>query len=206
MSQTAQAEGLSEKARTMIEQMLNSGDSQQVAVAEALDTIACNGDGQETDEFLAGCAQEIAAEAAYASKHLKPREQPLGPPDVETTIDILGLADVTVTATDIEHFTPEMRQAAVDWAGSVHLSASDNDDVVVPPCPHYVPPSDTETRLAESNKDSVTWAVVADGQTIGSVALPSYAGEGQARRFAYQKYRFQIGSKEWKVKATPSST
>ena len=73
MSQTAQAEGLSDKARKMIEAMLNSGSTEQAAVAECLDNIAYNGDGQETDEFLSGCAQEISAEAAYAFKHLKPR-------------------------------------------------------------------------------------------------------------------------------------
>ena len=74
MSQLPQAEGLSPEAHDLIEAMLNSGDSQQVIVAEGLDTIASNGDGQEADDFLISCAQEIAVEAAYFASQLRKKK------------------------------------------------------------------------------------------------------------------------------------
>lgn len=74
MSQVPQAQGLSPEAFELIESMLNSGDSQQVIVAEGLDTIASNGDGQEEDDFLISCAQEIAAEAAYFASQLRKKK------------------------------------------------------------------------------------------------------------------------------------
>lgn len=53
--------------------------------------------------------------------------------------DILLLVNVTVSASEIATWSAEQVQAAADWASAVHLSASDNDDVVVPPKPEFLP-------------------------------------------------------------------
>lgn len=68
------AEGLSPKAAQLIQSLLESGDSQQFAVGECLNDIASNGDGQEEDDFLISCAQEIAAEAAYFASQLRKKK------------------------------------------------------------------------------------------------------------------------------------
>lgn len=64
-------EGLSEKATEVIEGMFSSGSSEQWAVADCLNTIAGNGDEQETDEHLIGCAEEIRDAANYFIEQLK---------------------------------------------------------------------------------------------------------------------------------------
>lgn len=63
MSNFTAAEGLSEKAARILEEMAESGDSQRSGVADILNTIAENGEGQEEDGFLATCAEEIRAAA-----------------------------------------------------------------------------------------------------------------------------------------------
>lgn len=65
-------EGLSPKAKELIQRMLNSGDSQQVAVGECLNTIAENDEEQSTDEHLICCAREIAAAANAFCNVLQP--------------------------------------------------------------------------------------------------------------------------------------
>lgn len=63
-------EGMSPKAQELIQQMLDSGDSQQLAVGDCLNTIAENGDDQNTDEHLICCAEEIRDAANYFVQHL----------------------------------------------------------------------------------------------------------------------------------------
>jgi len=204
---TPEAEGLSDKARQLLTEMLNSGNAQQVYVAQALDEIASNGEGQETDEFLHHCAHEIACEAALVAKSLKDREdKPDDLGDPEAVVDLLLLVDVEVELAEVQKWTLFQREQAAKWAGAVHLSASDNDDVEVPPCPSWVPPDETAKRLAErttTGEDGYNWRVfkLDDVQKpIGNIHLPSFFDASAARRFAYQKFKAQLrGVEHWDV-------
>ena len=69
---TPLADDLSAKAQMLITAGLNSGDSQQFAIADCLNTIAENGDGQETDESLHRCAEELLHHAQTAAHFLDP--------------------------------------------------------------------------------------------------------------------------------------
>lgn len=62
---------LSPKAREVLSDLANSGQTEQIAVAECLNEIASNGGKQAKDEFLCTCAKELATAAAYAYKALK---------------------------------------------------------------------------------------------------------------------------------------
>lgn len=59
----------------LLEEMENACDSQALAVADCLRTIAENGDEQSEPEYLAGCAREIADWALYAAKKLDPKKK-----------------------------------------------------------------------------------------------------------------------------------
>lgn len=60
----------SERAERLITELEKSGDSQQLAVGDCLRTISDNGGDQETDKFLAVCANEIIDAARYARAKL----------------------------------------------------------------------------------------------------------------------------------------
>lgn len=50
---------ISDKAVEILTEFERSGQTETIEVAEILKSIASNGDGQETDEFLLACAEEI---------------------------------------------------------------------------------------------------------------------------------------------------
>lgn len=64
---------LSKRAKAIIEQLIESGDSQALAVGECLQTIAENGYEQSSNQFLIGCAQEIIAASQRFIDALRPR-------------------------------------------------------------------------------------------------------------------------------------
>lgn len=53
--------------------------------------------------------------------------------------DVLGLVGIDAPIAVVATWTPEAMQAAMEWAACTHLYASDNDDVVVPPRPDFLP-------------------------------------------------------------------
>lgn len=60
-------------------------------------------------------------------------------PTGEDTRMILSLALQTPPALEVVRgWTPQQREEAERWAGAVHLAASDNDDVTVPPRPSFL--------------------------------------------------------------------
>lgn len=61
----------------------------------------------------------------------------------ETLSDILGLASITVSPASICLWTQEQKDLALNWASASHLSASDNEDVVVPERPGFLAGLDT---------------------------------------------------------------
>ena len=50
---------ISDKAVEILTEFEQSGQTETIAVADILKSIASNGDGQETDDFLLACAEEI---------------------------------------------------------------------------------------------------------------------------------------------------
>lgn len=67
------------------------------------------------------------------------------PEDVQATMDLLCLADVQATEDEVRSWTRAQVLAAEAWAGAVHVHASDNDDVEVPPRPEFLPDRRVET-------------------------------------------------------------
>jgi hypothetical protein len=59
-------------------------------------------------------------------------------PDEGVTVSILSLVGVTVDEAVVAGWNAEQRLQAVDWAGAIHLQASDNDDVEVPKMPVFL--------------------------------------------------------------------
>ena len=52
---------------------------------------------------------------------------------------LLLMGDVDIGEERIAKWSDEERAIAYDWAMRRHLAASDNDDVVVPPRPPFIP-------------------------------------------------------------------
>jgi hypothetical protein len=59
-------------------------------------------------------------------------------PDEAVTVSILSLVGVTVDEAVAAGWSGEQRLRAVDWAGAIHLQASDNDDVEMPKMPEFL--------------------------------------------------------------------
>ncbi len=69
-----------------------------------------------------------------------PPEEKVPPATVEETeTALLLVGDVDTDNIDVEAWTDEQRSLAYDWAMAVHFHASDNEDVVVPPQPDFIP-------------------------------------------------------------------
>ncbi len=58
--------------------------------------------------------------------------------DDDATFNTLLLTTVDVSMATIATWTDEQAKLAEEWACAVHFSASDNDDVVVPPRPSFL--------------------------------------------------------------------
>jgi hypothetical protein len=59
MSHEALSANLSRKAAAILQQLFTSGDSQSLAVADCLNSIADNGEDSASDAYLVACAKEI---------------------------------------------------------------------------------------------------------------------------------------------------
>lgn len=68
------------------------------------------------------------------------------------TFDILSLVSVYVPLHELAERTLAEREAACDWAGAVHLQASDNDDVEIPERPEWLPGRDSASWNADESK------------------------------------------------------
>lgn len=66
------------------------------------------------------------------------RQETPGSIDDETLKDLLSLVGVDCPLETIACWTVEQKDQAAEWAASVHLQASDNDDVEVPPRPNFL--------------------------------------------------------------------
>jgi hypothetical protein len=72
MSYEAPSDNLSLNAKAILDQLFNADDSQSLAVAECLNTIAENGEDRASDAYLVVCAQEIRDAATTVMKALGP--------------------------------------------------------------------------------------------------------------------------------------
>jgi len=72
MSHEALSDNLSPNAKAILDQLFNAGDSQSLAVAECLNTIAENGADSASDAYLVVYAQEIRDAATTVMKALGP--------------------------------------------------------------------------------------------------------------------------------------
>lgn len=201
------AVGLSDTAARLLKEMFESGDSQLYGVAEILNMIAENGDDMETDGHLLCCAEEIRNAANMFIEQLTPHAEEK-PVDAETVWDVLIMVDVDVPIDELKTWPQDWLEKAADWAMSLHLLANDNDDVVVPECPYYVHPSNTDKRLAftDAGKEprpsmlgTNTWMANVDGKVVAKVVLPDIFKTVDAKRFLYFLHKDKLEGKEWNV-------
>ncbi len=68
----------------------------------------------------------------------------------EATYDILCMVDHDIPIGVIPHWTDDEVKQAEAWASAVHLRASDNDDVIVPPYPKFLAQFDSSKGIANS--------------------------------------------------------
>ena len=88
----------------------------------------------------AATALEAAQEDLIEWKEGNPPEEEVPPATVEQTeTALLLVGDVDTDNIDVEAWTDKQRSLAYDWAIAVHFYASDNEDVVVPPRPDFIP-------------------------------------------------------------------
>lgn len=88
----------------------------------------------------AATALETAQEDLIEWKEGNPPEEEVPPATVEQTeTALLLVGDVDTDNIDVEAWTDEQRSLAYDWAMAVHFYASDNEDIVVPPRPDFIP-------------------------------------------------------------------
>jgi len=66
---------MSKKAAELLSNMIHSGSSEQLGVADILDTISQNGGEMETNAHLIGCAEEIRDTAAYFLREMGGQEK-----------------------------------------------------------------------------------------------------------------------------------
>ena len=66
---------LSKKAETLLNEMIASGQSETMGVADILQTIASNGEEMEKDENLIGNAAEIRDAATYFIHQMEQRKE-----------------------------------------------------------------------------------------------------------------------------------
>ena len=65
------AEGLSDRARSLINLLYNSGQSEDAVVAEFLNDVACSDSDQASDEHLIVVMQELRDTCKWVIKELK---------------------------------------------------------------------------------------------------------------------------------------
>lgn len=80
MSNETPADGLNPKLAELFESMFRSGQSEARGVADCLNCIAENGDGQESDEHMLACAEEMLASVQQVINLLKPPPKPTDDP------------------------------------------------------------------------------------------------------------------------------
>ncbi len=118
------------------------------------------------------------------------------PVDPQHLHNILLLVDVeAIRVVEVATWPSDWLKLAAKWARAKFDKANDNDDVVVPPCPFFVPPEQTAYRLALAgdDQDRTRWyvyfgsAVVID--ELKSFTLPTCFKHADAKRFAYQMFK-----------------
>lgn len=87
------AEGLNPRLAELFTSMFQSGQSEARGVAECLNCIAENGDGQESDEHMLACAEEMLASVQQVINLLKPPPKPADDPYEALIVEATKAAD-----------------------------------------------------------------------------------------------------------------
>jgi len=86
-----------------------------------------------TEELLDAAGYAQAAKRTFALELVTVPSVPV------VVTALLLVADTDPTEAVVATWSPEQRIEAYQWAMAVHFSASDNDNVVVPPRPDFIP-------------------------------------------------------------------
>jgi len=116
---------MTKKLRAILDQMEQSGQSEQLAVSECLTTIAENGDGSEQDSHLLGCAEEIRDAAQSVIDQMSKRPKPIKLKHFVTTGAVVSYVTGELLATmrddldrmqnsERQHYTDQDRQDKKD--------------------------------------------------------------------------------------------
>ena len=108
MSSEIPADGLNPRLAELFTSMFQSGQSEARGVAECLNCIAENGDGQESDEHMLACAEEMLASVQQVINLLKPL-----PPPPDDPYEAL-IVEATKAADRIDAYNAVTRHAAED--------------------------------------------------------------------------------------------
>lgn len=93
MSSEIPADGLNPRLAELFTSMFQSGQSEARGVAECLNCIAENGEGQESDEHMLACAEEMLASVQQVINLLKPPPKPADDPYKALMIEATKAAD-----------------------------------------------------------------------------------------------------------------
>jgi hypothetical protein len=105
--------------------------------AEDMMKKAGKADANEMETFVA-CLAYSMADAMLKVRGADEAEEPFDRND-EITRDFLEMVSMNVPIETIGTWTDEQVRLAEEYASAVHLNASDNDDVVIPPRPAFLP-------------------------------------------------------------------
>lgn len=98
MSWSTSSKHMSSRAKKALKSLDSCGSSEASAVCDCLTTIAENDMEQAQDDYLAGCAEEIAG---YALRFIKEVDQPLGGDTINLLLDHLLRAKTPAELTEM---------------------------------------------------------------------------------------------------------
>ncbi len=108
---------------------------------ELLDAIKSNDIERIKSEAVQVAAAGTILVATYVlgggfqAEEVKEQKGGEGEGEIEVLGDLLSLCGIYVDSDTIRGWTPAEREAVSDYAGALHLNASDNDDVEMPETP-----------------------------------------------------------------------
>lgn len=133
-------ENLVRTARARAAEMVTVGETGPVWMEHVLTWHPV--DGSEPTEIPfhthVACPEQVGEFRLSTREVPPPADDELANPAANLVVDFLSLVDVSVTAEQAAGWTRAQRKQAVQWAAATHLSASDNDDVEVPPRPAFL--------------------------------------------------------------------
>lgn len=122
ISRETTANGLSPKLVELFTAMFQSGQSEAFGVADCLNCIASNGDGQEGDDHMLACAEEMLTSVQQVINLLKPPPKPATDPYVSLIVE------ATKAANKIDANNAITRHAAEDNTVALRIAITELED------------------------------------------------------------------------------